>query len=51
MDEGLDVPKTAVATVLQADVSNAEELNFDETDVTAFLKNKNYNVYMCVRIT
>lgn len=50
-DDLLDVPEPEAATFLPADIKNAEELKFDETEVIAFFKTKNYKVHMCVRIT
>lgn len=40
LDDPLDVPEPAAATVLPADVQNAEELDYDKTGVVALFKKK-----------
>lgn len=46
----LDVFQFAIVTVLPAKVKNAEELEFNETNVTKLFNEKNYKAHMCVRI-
>lgn len=47
----IDVPKPAVTTVLPSDGKNAKELDFNDTDVIALFKEKNYKVHLCVLFT
>lgn len=49
-NDPLDVLQSAVATILPADVSIADELDFDKTDEFVFSKKKNYEVHNCVKI-
>lgn len=45
-----DTSGNAVATVLPADIENAEALNFDETDIIALFKKPNNKAGLCVTI-
>lgn len=44
---GLEFTEPAIAVFLPADIQNADELEFDETDVIEMFKNNNYHVHMC----
>lgn len=47
LDDLLGIPKSAFPIFLPTDVKDAEELDFDTTNIIALFKNKNYNVHMC----
>lgn len=51
LNDGLDVFEPATATVLPADVQDADERDFHETNAIALYKNNNYKVHMCIEIT
>lgn len=50
-DDSLAITEPNVATVLLADVENAEELDFNVTGVIALFQNKNYRATIWVGIT
>lgn len=50
LDDCLDVPEHEVATVLLA-VKDTEEVYLDETEIIAFVEEKNYTRHMRVRAT
>lgn len=47
----LDFQKPAAATAVPADVRIADELEFDDSDVTALIMKKKFKVPICVDIT
>lgn len=51
LDDLLDVPEPAAATMVPAGVEYAEKLNFDETNEIVLFKKKNCKVHMGVYIT
>lgn len=51
LDDFLSISELAIATVLPCTVKNAETLDFNDTNLTALIKNKIYKVHMCIEIT
>lgn len=51
LDDHLYIPEGATLTVVPAEVENAEDLEFDESNVIALSKKTKYKVHMCLGIT
>lgn len=50
LHNGQDITGTAIATVLLADVENADALHFNEADTKAMLIKQDFKVCLCVEI-